>query len=225
MLIVIETHPIQYHAPVWRAVQQEQGIPVTAIYGSDFSIAGYQDQEFGATFRWDTDLLSGYTPRFLSRMAEAGAKNADEVNTRGLADALRHNDCRAVLSVGYSPRFHRDAFRCARRTGLPILFRGETTDHARRRGLLKRIVRDTALRWHYARCAILLHVGRRSREHFARLGFGARAGFFSPYCVEVGPFRVNEAARAELREPARAALGVRPEQRVVMFCGKLSPRK
>ena len=47
MLAVIETHPIQYHAPVYRAVQSEFGISVTAIYGSDFSVVGYRDQEFG----------------------------------------------------------------------------------------------------------------------------------------------------------------------------------
>ena len=39
MLVAIETHPIQYHAPLYRLVQQVHGIPVTAVYGSDFSTA------------------------------------------------------------------------------------------------------------------------------------------------------------------------------------------
>ena len=47
MLAVIESHPVQYHAPVYRAVQRDFGVPVTAIYGSDFSVAGYRDREFG----------------------------------------------------------------------------------------------------------------------------------------------------------------------------------
>src|SRR5438132_911592 len=66
MLAVIETHPIQYHAPVYRAVQSEFGISVTAIYGSDFSVVGYRDHEFGETFAWDTDLLAGYQPVIFS---------------------------------------------------------------------------------------------------------------------------------------------------------------
>ena len=65
-LAVIETHPIQYHAPVYRALEQELSVPVTAIYGSDFSVVGYHDAEFGATFQWDTDLMSGYDARFLT---------------------------------------------------------------------------------------------------------------------------------------------------------------
>lgn len=225
MLCVIETHPIQYHAPVWRAVQQEQGIPVTAVYGSDFSVAGYRDHEFGTTFRWDTDLLSGYTSKFLSRVADGGAADAESVTTRGLAKVLQAGGFRAALSVGYSPRFHMEAFRCAQRAGLPVLFRGETTDHARSRGWFKRTVRDVALRWVYSRCSALLHVGRHSRAHFRRLGFAGRDDFFSPYCVDPTPFRPDEGARAELRAVTRRALGFTETQRVIMFCGKLSPRK
>jgi len=225
MLCVIETHPIQYHAPVWRQVQQVHGIPVTAIYGSNFSVAGYRDREFGATFQWDTDLLSGYSPMFLSKVSEGGARDDQAVTTRGLAEALRRVQPRAVLSVGYSPRFHSDAFRTARRARLPVLFRGETTDHAQRRGLLKSLARDTALRWLYRRCAALLHVGRRSREHFRRLGFDTDQRHFSPYCVDTTPFRTDETARAELRGPTRRELGVADDQRVIAFCGKLSPRK
>lgn len=225
MLCIIETHPIQYHAPVWRQVQQAHGIPVTAIYGSDFSVAGYRDREFGATFQWDTDLLGGYSPVFLSRVADGGARDDQAVTTHGLAEALRRAQPRAVLSVGYSPRFHSDAFRTARRARLPVLFRGETTDHAQRRGALKRLARDTALRWLYRRCAALLPVGRRSREHFRRLGFDTDERHFSPYCVDTTPFRTDETARAGLRGPTRRELGVADDQLVIAFCGKLSPRK
>ena len=57
MLAVLQTHPVQYHAPVYRRVQERWGVPVTAIYGSDFSLAGYRDAEFKTTFAWDTDCL------------------------------------------------------------------------------------------------------------------------------------------------------------------------
>jgi len=76
VLAVIETHPIQYHAPVYRALQGDFGVPVTAIYGSDFSIAGYHDVEFKSSFRWDADLLSGYASEFLSRADKGLAKKS-----------------------------------------------------------------------------------------------------------------------------------------------------
>src|SRR5437773_11945308 len=125
MLSVIETHPIQYHAPVYRHLQEALGIPVTVVYGSDFSTVGYRDVEFRSDFAWDTDLLSGYKAVFLSRSAEGGAANDGQVSTRGLANVLARLGLRAILSIGYSPRFHWEAFRCAMHTGKPISFRGQ----------------------------------------------------------------------------------------------------
>ena len=225
MLAVIETHPIQYHAPVYRRLQQTFHIPVTAIYGSDFSVNGYQDREFATNFAWDSDLLAGYTPVFLTSTSEGGATTAETVTTDGLDEALRTASPDAALIVGYRPRFHRQAFGRARRAGLPILFRGETTDHAVGRGTLKAWIRDRALRWFYRRCDGLLYVGKQSYEHFLRLGCAEHKLFFSPYCVDTQVFRCDEADRTALRQVTRQRLGVLDSQRLLLFSGKLSPRK
>lgn len=49
-LVVLETHPVQYRAPIYRTLRQRFGIPVTVVYGSDFSVVGYRDSEFQAEF-------------------------------------------------------------------------------------------------------------------------------------------------------------------------------
>src|SRR5690348_14401330 len=109
-LVVIETHPIQYHAPVYRVVQSKFGIPVSVIYGSDCSVAGYKDREFGASFAWDVDLLSGYDSVFLSRVARGSTLSDELVSVHGLAKELKRLRPAAVLLTGYSPRFHQIAF-------------------------------------------------------------------------------------------------------------------
>src|SRR5438128_9076460 len=167
-LAVVETHPVQYHAPVYRELQSTFGVPVTAIYGSDFSIAGYKDTEFGTTFAWDTDLLSGYTSVFLSEVKHGGARAFEEVRARGLGETLRELAPDAVLILGYSPGFNQVAFYEAWRRGYPILFRGETIDHAGRRNSIKALLRDSALRWSYKRAAKLLYIGQRSHQHYKR---------------------------------------------------------
>ncbi len=224
-LAVVETHPIQYHAPVYRVLEQEFKIPVTVLYGSDLSVVGYHDAEFGATFHWDTDLLSGYDAKFLARVEHGGARAADQVSARGLGKPLRAVNPDAVMLVGYSPRFHRDAFFAARRGGYPLLFRGETTDHAVKRSFVKGTVRDFALRAFYSQFRALLYVGARSREHFLRLGVSASRLFFSPYCVDTTPFRLDDAAHKPLRATTRNELGIAAHEHVFLFAGKLSPRK
>jgi hypothetical protein len=123
-LAIIETHPVQYHAPVYREVQKRFGIPVTAIYCSDFSVQGYTDREFGTPFAWDTDLLSGYSSRFLSRCAEGGPSTAESTSARGLSRLLRSLCPMAVLLTGYSPRFYRQAICRANSSNSPQLWQG-----------------------------------------------------------------------------------------------------
>ncbi len=225
MLAVLETHPVQYHAPVYRALENRFGIPVTAIYGSDFSVVGYRDREFGATFAWDTDLLSGYHAMFLSRSGTGGAKSPERVSARGMGQALAAAAPSAVLVTGYSPRFHQLAFYSAWRAGVPILFRGETTDHARNRSRAKAWIRDRALRWLYGRCAALLYVGQRSHQHLRRLAPPAARLVFSPYCVDASMFECDEAARKRLRAETRRDLEVTEEGIVLLYSGKLVSHK
>jgi len=225
MLAVIETHPVQYHAPVYRALQQLYGVPVTAVYGSDFSVAGARDREFGVPVAWDTDLLSGYSAVFLSRTSNGGGDRYDTVSTAGLRSALARIDAAAVLLVGYSPRFYRSAWFEARRLGRPILFRAETSDQANGRGWLKDGLRRAALGLAYRGCDRVMYIGARARQHFERHGVPADRLVFSPYCVDTTPFRMDEDCRAQLRASTRRQLGLGDDRLVVLYAGKLSHRK
>ena len=55
---------MQYHAPVYRQVAG-MGVDLEVVYGSNFSLKGYKDKEFGASFAWDKDLTAGTKCRFL----------------------------------------------------------------------------------------------------------------------------------------------------------------
>jgi glycosyltransferase involved in cell wall biosynthesis len=223
-LAVISTHPVQYHAPVYREIQR-LGLPVTAIYGSDFSVTGYHDHEFDVAFSWSTDLLSGYSSVFLSRVAEGGAATAEATSARGLSKELLRISPDAVLLTGYWPGYLRRAALQSLVQRQRILFRAETSDHARERAWLKGSARDLVLRQFYEKCCALIYIGKRSREHFERLGARGRELFFSPYCVDASVFQSDELSRERLRASTRAELGLRSDQIVLVFAGKLIHRK
>lgn len=225
MLAVIETHPVQYHAPVYRALQQVLNVPVTAVYGSDFSIAGYRDAGFGTSFAWDTNLLAGYQSVFLSRVADGGAATADTVTTDGMREALARIKPAAVLIVGYSPRFHRVAWMEGLRTGAPLLFRGEANDAARERSWWRARAREIALRMAYGRCSRVLYIGEAARQHYRRMGVADDRLVFSPYCVDDTTFAWGALSRSELRAPAREELQLRDDDVLILFSGKLIEQK
>ena len=223
-LVVISTHPVQYHAPVYREVER-LGLPVTAIYGSDFSVAGYQDREFGVSFAWSTDLLSGYSSVFLSTVAGGGARSPAATSPHGLSTALSQIDPTAVLLTGYWPNFLRRAALSVIARRIPALFRAETTDHARVRDRLSESIRNRILRAFYKRCSALLYIGVRSRQHFERLGVDGRELFFSPYCVDSDSFETSESSRTRMRDETRRELGISSGQVALLFSGKLVQRK
>jgi glycosyltransferase involved in cell wall biosynthesis len=223
LLAIIESHPVQYHAPVYRALQTDFGIPVTAIYGSDVGVAGYRDAEFGVSLSWDTDLVTGYDTRFLARATGHGSP--DNARARGAGRLLRKLNPEAVMLVGYGSRFEREALVEAWPTGVPLLFRAETTDHAVTRSGPLALARDAALRVLYRRVARVLYIGRRSLHHYQRLGVPDNKLIFAPYCVDTASFACDEAARVRLRGAARRELGLAETDLALLFAGKISERK
>src|SRR5579884_1786901 len=177
-LAIVDTHPVQYRAPVYQALARELGIPITVIYGSDFSIAGYRDREFGASFSWDTDLLSDTNARFVARVADGGADCFENLTPRGLGRAIAESGASAVLATGYRPLFNLAAVFEARLRRIPVLFRAETADSSSRSG---GALRSAGLRALYSLCDRVLPIGANSRAHYRRLGVPDSKMILSPY--------------------------------------------
>ena len=225
MLAIVDTHPIQYRAPVYRQLSKELDIPITVIYGSDFSVVGYKDQEFGAKFAWDTDLLSGYSSKFLSSVKTGGAQCFEQVSAQGLAVALREVQPKAVLITGYNHRLYQAAFYQAWKSRVSILLRAETTDHAIQRSKIKSWLRDRTLSLFYQSCSHLLYIGENSQQHFQRLGVSDSKLVFSPYCIDTQPFELEAPAGRLLRNTTRKQLNITDTAKALLFSGKLSYRK
>jgi Glycosyltransferase len=222
--MVIQTHPVQYHAPIYRVLQQRFGIETHVIYGSDFSVAGGLDPRFGKKFAWDTDLLSGYQSHFLSRVSNGAPASVEGVTARGLQRLLNELRPAAVMIVGYNRRFHQHAIFAALSTRLPILFRAEVNDYAGVRHPLKDAIRLRVLRRLYRRFDAFLYLGQRSREHYERHGCPADKLFFSPYCAD---YSVHEKhlENSESKTEIRRSLGISQDATVIMFTGKLYEAK
>ena len=146
---------VQYHAPVYRALQTQFRVPVTAIYGSDMGVAGYRDREFGVSLAWDTDLLSGYDSHFLARcdgMGRAAGRNTGAGGRRVLCEAQTAGGDAGRLRLAFRPgglvrgMAHRIA----------AAVRGETTDHSVSRTPARAWMRDTACVLSTGGCSALL---------------------------------------------------------------------
>ena len=226
-LAILETHPIQYHVPVYRRLQERFGIPVRVIYGSDYVswATGIESSELsspGTSIYW-----RGMRPCSCpERGTGPGAQATEGPSARGLGRALREAAPAAALVVGLpslvSPGGVLACTPCRATDTLP---RGDYGPCCCYRGRTKAWIRDSALRWLYRRCDALLYVGSHSLDHFQRLGCEEERLFFSPYCVDGATFDCGEVRRAGLRAKARQRWGLAESDLVFLFSGKLVPRK
>ncbi len=224
MIAAVSTHPVQYHAPVFRELAARHRIPLTVVYLSDLSVRPFHEPDFGASIDWGVDLLTGYDSAILrtNDTRPAATLNGPAPELRPMLDRLSPA---ALILTGYGVPLFRSAIAWAARHRRPVILRAETGDHNLPRNPLRRAVRDLYLRAVYSRVRAFAPIGAQSRRHYLRLGIPAARLFDSPYCVDTTPFRTTDEDRAALREPMRAELGIGLDQTAILFSGKLIPRK
>lgn len=138
---VVFTHPTQHHAPLWRALNREPDVTVTALY---LSTANQErgDGALGTSEPWDTDLLSGYHHEFLTTLSGG----VPETTSRyALHPALAARLQRPPFDAVFLPSFVNMSYRltailCKSRR-IPLIMQNDATfmtdlRYSRRRQLL-----------------------------------------------------------------------------------------
>src|SRR6185503_9048453 len=67
-LAILNSHPIQYFAPLHRRLAQEADLDLTVYFCSHQGAEEYIDEGFGQRLKWDIPLLDGYKHVFLKNL-------------------------------------------------------------------------------------------------------------------------------------------------------------
>jgi len=220
-LAVVASHPIQYQAPLFRELARRFDLHV--FYAHRATPRQQAEAGFGQTFDWDIDLESGYLSSFLRNVA--GTPSVERFlgcDTPEISERLRAGRFDVVLIFGWHLKAYLQALFAAKRLGLRTLARGDShLDTPRSK--LKRVAKVFAYPPFLRLFDAALYVGRRSRAYYERYFFPADRLFFSPHCVDVAWFKGR--ATSEARALLRARLGVARGTALLLFAGKLIPRK
>ncbi len=225
-LAIVTTHPIQYQAPLWRALAGDPDLDVHVYFGSDFSVRSYRDEGFGVQFAWDVPLTDGYNHTFLSTDPTIDSSSQLRLNVRDFRRRLREFGPDRTLLYGYSPfMFCLSAFAVLRSMGIPILFRGETTDEAVPRGQLKRLARYAFVVALYSQISAFLAVGYNSRHHYRVKRVPEARVFWSPYNIDSILLKQQAEKWRLERSATRRELGFGEDDTIFIFSGKLIAKK
>src|ERR1700733_7742588 len=123
----LNTHPIQYFAPMYRELNRSDDLAITVLYLSDFSVRGSRDRAFDRERKWDLDRLEGYEARFVTgadRRGEPGTFMS--VIAPSVWGEVKRGRYDALVVHGHTPAANLVAVGAAKATGTPVFMRCET---------------------------------------------------------------------------------------------------
>lgn len=219
---VLATHPIQYHAPLFRRLAGELDLHV--YFAHRQTAEGQAAAGFGVAFEWDVDLLGGYPHTFLeNRTRRPSTDTFAGCSTPEIAGIIARERFDAFLVTGWYNRSFWQAIAACWRTGTPLLVRGDS-QLVTPRSRAKQAVKELVYRAFIPRFSGYLVVGERSRDYYLHYGADPARMHFVPHFVDSDFFR-RGAEAAGWGRPLRAELGYDGGALVLLFAGKFIPKK
>lgn len=215
-LAILSTHPIQYYAPLFREIARR--VEITVFFAHRATPAQQAAAGFGKAFDWDIDLTTGYSHEFLRNVArEPGAHHFAGCDTPEI-DQKISGRFDALLVTGWNSKCYWQGVWAAKCRGIPVMVRGDSHLDTPR-GLAKRLVKSMTYPALLRLFDAALYVGERNKAYYLHYRYPAKRLFHSPHCVDIERFKAGAtpAARAALR----ARLGIDPDEKAILFAGKL----
>ncbi|MEJ6021305.1 glycosyltransferase family 4 protein [Ramlibacter sp. PS4R-6] len=221
----VNTHPIQYFAPLYAHLQSHAGLDVTALYLSDFSLRGGHDKGFGRAVAWDIDLLAGYKPEFMGQRASRRQLGGYfSMVAPELWGAIRRGNFDAVVIHGHNFAAHQVALAACLASATPVLHRSETHLGLRRPRWKEAIRRPLLSRWYRAFDGFLA-IGSANARYYRSMGIPAERIHRVPYAVDNERFMAAARQSGESRARVRERLGLQGSAPAILSAAKFEPRK
>jgi glycosyltransferase involved in cell wall biosynthesis len=222
---IAATHPIQYQAPWFRALDSHPDLDVHVFFGHRPSPAEQGAAGFGVAFDWDTPILEGYRYRFLRNVAaKPGLDHFFGTDTPEIAEIVRRERFDAVIVLGWHLKTSWQGIVACWRTGTPVMVRSDS--HLKtQRSALKRAAKAFVYRRLIPRFDACLAVGKWSKEYFLRYGAREDRVFCVPHAVDEERLGQQFLDAQRGRTVLRQAWGLRPDSIVYLFSGRFIAKK
>ena len=219
-VVIIATHPIQYHIPWFRALEETGIYDLTILYGM-LPDSLQQGIGFGVTFTWDIPMLEGYSWKKLDNVSKSPDLGSySGCDTPGIFNELKSINPDLVILTGWQSKMLVQAGRAARKLKLPVIMRGES-NALRPRPWVKRIFHRLYLR----RFDAFLTIGKSNKQFYLNNGMDINLLFDTPYFIDNDRFLACYKEEATQSEQQRHALGIDPNAFCFIYAGKLEEKK
>lgn len=223
-LLIVGSHPVQYHTPLFRHLAEDPSLESEVLYLS-LPDARTQGLGFGLEFTWDVPLLEGYRWRQARSgrgrgitYGYCGVWLTHPLGELGWGPERRRPD--AILLTGWHFLGMAQIHLAAKLLGIPILLRMDSNGARPRPWVLERIY-DVLFRG----VTLGLPVGRANARWYHAHGIGDDRLIVSTHYVDNDRFRREAADHRRQRSALRQRFGIPPDAFCFLFAGKLQDKK
>lgn len=220
-LAILDSHPIQYRAPLFERLAQSPQIDLWVYYCSNYGVTEKKDEGFGVRFKWDVSLLEGYNYKFLRNYSIfPSIDKAWGLFNPGIIRELSNGRFDAIIIYGYSFFTNWIVSVVSGFLKIPVIFSGETL-------MVKRptAIKNLFFNFFFRNIKACLYIGTKSLEFYQYLRVPRERLFFTPYCVDndffISQIKEYRAKKSELKKE----LGIPGDLAVILYLSKMVPRK
>jgi glycosyltransferase involved in cell wall biosynthesis len=224
-LAILNSHPIQYFAPLYKRISQEFDIDLTVYYCSNQGVENYFDKEFCHQFSWDCQLLEGYHAVFLKNFRKKKhVGNFWSLMNFEIVTQIYKEKFDAIWVHGYGYFTHLLTIVAAFLTKTPLFLRGESHLSLKRSAWKAKLHRILISKIYKISNGVLA-IGSRNKELYLSYGVKEEKIFWVPYVVDNEFFikKIHDAKSNNLL--FRQSLGINSNSTIILFASKLIKRK
>lgn len=178
-VLIVATHPIQYHAPWFRELSKDNTYNVTVLFGM-MPNAQQQSTGFGKQFSWDIPLTDGYQWQALENKSESpNLSTFAGVDCPGIYQVIKDHSPDAIIITGWHSKLLIQTLWAAKRLGVKTIMRGESNAKKPRPWFIK-LLHTVFL----ARFDAFLAIGKSNKQFLLNNKVNHEHIFNAPYFVE-----------------------------------------
>ncbi len=226
-IAILSSHPIQYNAPLFALLAKEPEIELMVFYTWGEQSKGAKfDPDFGKTIEWDIPLLDGYAYTFIQNTSKyPGSHHFKGIINPSLNQEIERWGADVVWVWGWSFDSHLKAMRYFKGK-IPVWFRGDSTLLDEPKGFsIKKLARRIYLSWVYSFADTSFYVGTNNKEYFKKHGLNDSQLVYAPHAIDNNRFSDFSGMKTIRAFEWRKQLGLSVTDTIVLFAGKMEPKK
>jgi glycosyltransferase involved in cell wall biosynthesis len=225
-IIILVSHPIQYHSPLFSFLASQSNISLNVFYTGKVADSFQVDRDFGIETKWNIELYEGYQYAFINQISSNEAQGrSSRIQISNIIEEINTQNPSILIIFGWKRYAHMRVMRYFKGK-IPIVFRGDSTsidDYDK--SVISKFVRYTLLSWVYKYVDYVLSPGSASDLYFKKSGLSDSQIIRAKHAVNNSYFSTFSIQDESILGSLRTRLAIKENEVVFVFAGKFIIKK